>query len=39
MVAGQVRLRWAIVVVSSPGNHVVLTVLSPRSPSHLADLL
>lgn len=39
VVAGQGRLRWAIVVVSSPGNHLVLIVLSPRPPSHLADLL
>lgn len=39
VVAGQGPLRWAVVVVSSPGNRVIVTVLSARPPLGLADLL
>lgn len=39
VVAGPGPSRWAVVVVSSPGNHLVVTVLTSRPPFDLAELL
>jgi acyl dehydratase len=39
VVAGHGPLRWAIAVVSSPGNDLIVTVLTSRPPFDLAELL